>query len=104
MQLFYNNIVVGEITDAFEHQGTWFGTFECLLKADGEPTSEQLGEFIEFCRDWFARAGADGSEFDRFGDIVFSSKWSVEKAGVKVKIVDAPMFLDGLRGEISWIC
>jgi hypothetical protein len=105
--LFFDNVVVGEITDAFEHQGTQFGNFECSLPPDGDKTAKRLRAFIEFCTDWFERsgseAGADASEFDQYRDVVSSGKWSVQKPGGDLsKIEDAPMFQDGLKGEISW--
>jgi hypothetical protein len=106
--LLFDNVVVGEITDAFEHQGTQFGNFLCSLPADGDRTAKRLRAFIEFCKDWFERsgseAGADASEFDQYRDVVSSGKWSVQKPdGDLSKIEDAPIFQDGLNGEISWL-
>jgi hypothetical protein len=106
--LLFDNIVVGEITDAFEHQGTQFGNFQCLLPADGDKMAKRLRVFIEFCKDWFERcgseAGATALEFDQYCEVVGSGKWSVKKpAGELSRIDDAPMFHDGLKGEISWV-
>ena len=108
IHLRFDDVVVGEIADAFDHQGTQFGTFHCSLPADGDETAKRLRSFIEFCKDWFERcgsdAGADASEFDQFRDVVGSGKWSVQQPGGEIsKIEDAPMFCDGLKGEISWL-
>ncbi len=106
--LLFNNVVVGEIADPFEHQGTQFGSFQCSLPAEGDKTAKRLRAFIEFCKDWFERsgsdAGADASEFDQYPDVVTSGKWTVRKPGGDLwKLLDAPMFHDGLKGEISWL-
>jgi hypothetical protein len=105
--LLFDNLVVGEITEAFEHQGTQFGNFQSTLPADGE-TPKRLRAFIEFSKNWFVRsgseAGADAVEFDQYRDVVSSGKWSIQKPGRGLrKIQDAPMFQDGLNGEISWL-
>jgi hypothetical protein len=108
MVLLFGNTVAGEIVDAFEHQGTQFGIFKSRLSPNGDRTTERLREFIKFCKDWFGRcgseAGADASEFDQFPDIVSSGNWSIQETGGKLsKIQDAPMFQNGLDGEISWV-
>jgi hypothetical protein len=106
--LLFDNVVVGEITDAFEHQGTRVGSFQCSLPADGDKMAQRLRAFIEFCQDWFERSGSDAganpSEFDLYRDLVASGKWSVKRPGGDTsRIEDAPMFQDGLKGEISWL-
>lgn len=99
------DIDVGAITEAFEHQGTWFGSFQCLLPEDSSTAITRLREFILFCQDWFSRSGktgADAAEFDPFEDIV-AADWSTEdRNGERLRIVEAPLFQDGLQGEISW--
>ena len=106
--LLFENVVVGEIADAFDHQGTQFGTFHCTLPPDGDDTSKRLRTFIEFCQDWFERCGsnavADASEFDQYCDVVGLEKWTVQKPGAELTTIeDAPMFHDGFEGEISWL-
>ncbi|WP_254513652.1 hypothetical protein [Anatilimnocola floriformis] len=105
--LLFDNVVVGEIEDASEHQETQFGCFQCSLPAGGDALTKRLREFIEFCRDWFARsgsqAGADAAEFDSYRDLASSGKWQIQKpSGELFRIEDAPLFQDGLQGEISW--
>jgi hypothetical protein len=106
LQLCYGPIVVGNLTDVFEHQGTWFGTFRAALSADIDPTECRICEFITFCERFDALAGAgadpDPAGFDRFGDLLSSGLWRVLAPGTDVSIIrDAPNFLGG--GEISWI-
>jgi hypothetical protein len=106
--LLYANIVVGEVENVFEDQGTQFGDFQCSLPPDGDMTTKRLCKFIDFCKDWFERCGsedgADASEFDQFRDIVSSGKWSIRQAaGDCSSIKEAPMFHDGREGQISWL-
>jgi hypothetical protein len=105
--LLFDHIVVGEITNAFDHQGTWFGEFSCVLPEHGDDATRRLREFIIFCQDWFARCNSDesanASEFDQFGDLVTAGKWQIRtREGYLVTLESAPMFIDGLQGEITW--
>jgi hypothetical protein len=108
MLLLFEGTIVGEIVDPFEHQGTWFGTFRCMLAADGDEMSLRVRAFIEFCQDWYVRSEgdyvADASEFDRFRDVVTSGKWRIQNEGGSCsQVADAPVFADGLHGQISWV-
>ena len=107
MQLRFGSIAVGDITDAFENDGTWFGKIRWTLPIDDVPTSQRLQEFAEFCKDWFARCGssrsADAGEFDRFDEVVSSGNWIIEDTDGIYRLENAPMFADGTNGEISWI-
>ena len=106
VQLEYGPLVVGEITDVFEHQGTWFGAF-CSAFSDARgPLERRICEFIDFSKDFNARAAADEdtdpAEFDRFDDVVCSGSWRVrDPSGAITEIKHAPNFLGG--EEISWI-
>lgn len=100
MRLFYDSTLVGEISDAFTDQGTWFGTFRQKLGDQGE----RLREFIDFCKAWHERLGAgeggDASDFDNFGEVVTSGLWKVESNdGTVVTIEGCPVFIED---EITW--
>lgn len=105
LDLFYGQVLVGEIADAFAHQGTWFGQFRQAL-ADGDgPIARRVREYIAFSDEWHARMRAeqphDASEFDAFREILASGLWHTRTAdGVDSPIVDAPIFMEG---EISWL-
>ncbi len=106
LQLDHGPIVVGDITEVFEHQGTWFGTFRPAFSVPGVPLERRIREFIEFCKDFTARAASDqdhdAAEFDRFDDLVSSGTWRVrDPSGAITEIKHAPNFLGG--DEISWI-
>ena len=107
LELWYGKTLLGRIEDAFEHQGTWFGDFRAAPQRATDPLSRRLDEFMDFCCDWYARAGstegADATELDAFDDVVRSGLWyTTDQDGSRTKIVDAPMFMDGRNGEISW--
>jgi hypothetical protein len=106
LQLYYGPILVGEVSDVFDHQGTWFGTLRPALSADRDPTERRICEFITFCEDFYARCredrDADASEYDRFSDLFTPGSWRVQAPdGTASEIRDAPNFIGG--GEISWI-
>lgn len=108
LQLWYDETCLGRIDGAFEHQGTWFGDFHAGDLCPTDAQHQRLGEFIDFCRGWYARegspAGADVNEFAAFDDIVRSGLWyTIDEHAWKATIADAPMFMDGRHGEISWV-
>jgi hypothetical protein len=105
-QLCFGHVVIGQITEVFEHQGTWFGAFRPAFFAAPGPLERRLCEFMAFSEDFNARAAAaqntDSSEFDRYDDILTSGLWRVlAPSGAISKIRDAPNFLR--NGEVSWI-
>ena len=103
-KLYYDSVLVGEIADPFEHQGTWFGNFTSQLPPAGTETQRRLMEFIAFCERWHQRlkAGDDpgASEFDAFGKVVRSDLWAVvDERGKRVPVDQWPVFVEG---EVSW--
>jgi hypothetical protein len=102
-KLCYDSVLVGEIADPFEHQGTWFGNFTSRLPADGNETQRRLADFIAFCERWHQRLKAgddpDAGEFDAFG-LVRPDLWEVvDEGGDRVAIDQWPLFVEG---EVSW--
>ncbi len=107
LELWYATMLLGHVEEAFEHQGTWFGNFRGATQRSNDRLSCRLDDFMDFCRDWYVRAGssggADASEFNAFHDVVRSGLWyTTTQDGLRTKISDAPMFMDGRNGEISW--
>jgi hypothetical protein len=103
-KLYYDSVLVGEIADPFEHQGTWFGNFTSQLPAAGTETQRRLTDFIAFCERWHQRLKAgddpDASEFDAFGEVVRSDLWAVvDERGERVPVDEWPVFVEG---EVSW--
>ena len=108
LELWHDKTCLGRVDGAFEHQGTWFGDFHAGELRGTDARNKRLWEFIDFCRDWHAReaspGGADATEFEAFDDIVRSGLWyTIDENAMKATIADAPMFMDGRDGEISWI-
>src|SRR5581483_7711635 len=79
VDLFFDSTIVGKICEAFEHQGTWFGTFHSCMNQDGTHPGRRVKEFIEFCIDWHRRLEAGekyhDNEFEEFNDILLSNRW-----------------------------
>jgi hypothetical protein len=104
LQLFYDNLLVGDIAGAFLHQGTWFGEFHQVIAAQEGPVAQRVCAFIAFCHAWHARlregAACEASEFDHFSDVLRSGLWLTRDSdGTAATIDEAPVFVDG---EISW--
>jgi len=104
LQLFYDNLLVGDIAAPLLHQGTWFGDFRQVVATQDSTLAQRVCDFIAFCREWHARlatqASCEASEFDQFSDLVRSGLWFTRDAdGVAARIEEAPVFTDG---EISW--
>lgn len=105
-KLYYDSVLVGEIAEPFEHQGTWFGSFTSRLPTGGSEMQRRLAEFIAFCERWHKRLKAgddpDAAEFDQFGPIVRSGHWQVVgEQGERIAVDQAPMFVES---EVSWVC
>jgi len=102
-KLYFDAVLVGDLADLLEHQGTWFASFKPRLPAGGDRTEARVAEFIRFCEDWHGRLDAgsdpDAEEFDAFADVVKSESWRVVDGGGTRVLDGAPVFADG---EVSW--
>ena len=104
LQLYYDNLLVGDIAAAFLDQGTWFGDFRQAVTDQDGPLAHRICDFIAFCQEWHARlkaeAACEASEFEQFGDLLRSGLWSTKEGdSTTARIEDAPVFING---EISW--
>lgn len=107
VQLWYAGQVVGQITDVFFSDHTWFGSFHSSVAKDGQRVTARVIQFIEFCRDWNSRVESnphdppDPAEFDQYSDLLKSGLWSVKSAQGDVwQINEAPVF--SRDGDVSW--
>jgi hypothetical protein len=107
LELYYGKIRIGEITDSFSTDETWYGRFAGLSTQNESPIYVRIMNFIDFCRDWNVRVKRDtanppdASEFDKFADLVSTDNWSVKSpSGSGYKLVEAPNFFE--NGEITW--
>jgi hypothetical protein len=104
LQLRYGPVLVAELTDVIEHQGSWFARWRASPLETTDPTATRLRSFIAFCLDWNARCESglepEAAEFDAFRDVLNSRLWHTrDSAGGIVGIADAPYFSPD---EISW--
>jgi hypothetical protein len=100
----YGPHVVGEVTEPFCSDDTWFGGFTLVAYPAVSAIPARLCEFVEFSRSWHARIKSglepEGSEFDRFKDLLSSGLWRVELPnGDAQEIAEAPVFVED---EVSW--
>ncbi len=104
LELYYDNLLVGDIAAPLLQQGAWFGDFLQVVDAQDGPLAQQICDFIAFSRNWHFRlgAGADcaASEFDEFNDLLRSGLWSTRAAdGTVSRIEEVPVFVND---EVSW--
>ena len=93
---------VGEVSDPFEHQGTWFATFRALENIE----NDDVAPFIHFCQDWtkrIAEGKADPAEFERCSALLAPGLWSLAEDSGLITKIGTPTFLDGTSGEVSWV-
>lgn len=105
LHLYYDAMHIGDISEPFCHQGTWFGDFHERIDPMAGSLHKRLHEFIRFCRRWnsdgAAGIGGDASDFAPFSDLVTSQLWHTSHADdIPTKIDGAPNFWDE---EISWV-
>jgi D-glycero-D-manno-heptose 1,7-bisphosphate phosphatase len=105
VKLQFDGVTVGMITNPFENDGVWYGSFQIMIDPERSELSATIASYVDFVTDWNERVRsglvADVSEFDHFSDVVKSQKWTaVDAGGISRRIVDAPVFFRG--NEISW--
>lgn len=107
VKLYYEDILVANVTEPCRHQGTWFGMFELLISGEDGERQSRILDFIEFCKDWHDRIEhdlsnpPDAEEFDQFEDLMSDRSWSIWDNGADCKwISDLPTFIGG--NEMSW--
>jgi hypothetical protein len=107
LQLQYGTLLVGELSDVIEHQGTWFGSFRQTLSGDEGPAGKRLCDYISFCRDWDRRIKdglePDAAEFDDYLDLRTSGLWHILPSdGTVVVLREAPYFFHSYD-EVTWL-
>jgi len=102
--LWYGDILVGSVEDAFCSDDTWFGDFTIAPTTAAGPLEERIREFVQFSESWHRRlkesGDVDAVEFERFDDLNSSGLWHADPvAGPALRISEAPVFVEG---EVSW--
>jgi hypothetical protein len=105
LTLQYADIAVGDLTEVFVSDATWYGDFRQTLTSPSNAKEQRILEYIAFCKDWdarsYAEADADASEFDQFSDLLSSGLWRTQSPdGTIGEISHAPIFR---KEEISWV-
>jgi hypothetical protein len=107
LRLYYGDLLVGRITDAFASDDTWFGICELVLNRGSGPREDRVLQFIQFSEEWHARLKAsplnppDAFEFRQFSELTATGVWNVRPDnGDVASEIDAPVFPGG--GEVTW--
>jgi hypothetical protein len=104
MELRYGQIPVGTITGEVLSDDTWYGRFDGAVDPGSSPVHQRLHDFIAFSIEWHERLrsdlSAEATEFDRFGEVIFSGVWqTVASDGSVSLIADAPV---SVQDEVTW--
>jgi hypothetical protein len=105
LRLWYGDVEVGQIKNAFLNDGMWYGTLELELSCQDRKLGRRINDYITFVEDWNERVRradqADTSEFDRYSDLVKSGLWFTRnEEGAVSYIRETPIFFAG--NELSW--
>jgi hypothetical protein len=101
--LFCGPTIVGSISDVFEREEAWLGTFKQTIKSKGE-IEQLIIDFINFCEDSNSSSGtpneSPASDLDQFACLITSDLWYTKDAKGRIrKLKHAPVFS---AGEVSW--
>lgn len=104
--LWYQGVLIGQITDPCYSDNTWWGVLKRIAQADDGELSARLLSFVDFCEDWNERTGTNpadqpsAADFDVYDDLLYSGLWFVRNSKGEQQIDTAPLFHAG--GEFSW--
>jgi hypothetical protein len=104
LQLWFGDVLVADLLNAFPHQGTWFAQYRQVVAPEQGPPQARLCEFIRFCEEWHGRLARgdhpEAREFDPFMGVIDSAMWRVLcPDGTELPLAGGPGFV---RGEASW--
>jgi hypothetical protein len=104
VQLWFGDVLVADLLNAFPHQGRWFARYRQVVAPEQGPLQARLCEFIRFCEVWHERLdhgeNADAKECDRYAEVIEAASWRVlSPDGTELRIAGAPGFV---QGEASW--
>jgi hypothetical protein len=92
LQIFYDQILIGDIADAFEDQNTWFGDFSQRVDGQAGRLQQRLSDFIAFSKDWNRRCATseayEPSEFEKFSELLTSGLWLTKAPNGAVERLD----------------
>jgi hypothetical protein len=104
LELWYGDVLVAELHQAFPHQGTWFAVYKLKIAPGEGALQERLLEYIAFTQD-FNRRIAEGhdhdfAEFDRFGSFAGAGCWKIPRPDGGVMPMEGAMWF--VDGQASW--
>src|SRR4051794_14434038 len=83
LQLFYGELLVADLHEAYPHQGTWFARCELKISPGEGPLQDGLLEYITFSEEFDRRIEHgeehDFTEFDRYDSIADTASWRVPR-------------------------
>jgi hypothetical protein len=105
MELWFDSILLGCVSNVIQDDGTFSGTISFVAQEGASPVANELRKYVAFCEDWNERTRTQHdapsvSEFDPFAAIVHSGKWFTRSGDVRSAVRDAPVFFRG--DEVSW--
>jgi len=104
LELWYNGLLVGRITDILYSDGTWFGLFDKTMTEKGR-VADRINQYITFSVDWNKRCEADPDDpepedFDQYKDLDSGLWYTQSPEGTTQRLDGLPLFSEG--NEISW--
>ena len=104
LRLWYDDVQVAELHQAFPHQGTWFAKYELKISPGEGALQDRLLEYIAFTTD-FDRRIAEGQdhdfdEFNRFGGIAKAGSWKIPRPDGGVMPIEGGIWFGD--GQASW--
>lgn len=104
LQLWFGDVLVADLLNAFPDQGTWFAQYRQVVAAEQGSLQARLCEFIQFCEAWHQRLDRgedpDAKEFDQYVDVIESASWRVLcPDATYLGVAGAPTFI---QGDASW--
>jgi len=101
LHLFYGEMLVGDINNAFFSDHTGYGVFRSKLSQS--PATQRLCDYITLCENWHSRLKEgrphDAIEFDAYRDVYDSDQWKTISDDGEVARISQPTFV---RGDITW--
>jgi hypothetical protein len=106
MRLLFGRLRVGEISNPFFSDQTWYGDFLPAPSIGTDAVGQRILAYKTFCEGWNERVHAnpdsppDASEFDEYLDLTASAEWQIlDEDGVTSHHVGCPVFFRG--GDFS---
>lgn len=104
LELWHGDLLVAVVSDAFVHQGTWFGGYRQVVTRAQGAQAARLCDYIAFDEQFHRRMdegeNPDPSQYDQFRDVLYSGRWRARcPDGSELAIPEGPGFGSG---QVCW--